>query len=225
LRTALVLFGKSPDRGRVKTRLAESIGEEAAANLSAAFLQDAAERYARLPDVAPVLAADPEPETSFFQRTFGPPWRRESQGPGDLGSRLTRAFRRELAAFDRVAAVGADHPALSSRELDQFLSEDAAVWPAADGGYAAIVLARPHRADGLFEGIDWSTDRVLRQTLERARRCSIALAVYPTTRDVDREEDLEPLAELLASLDARSPDFPRHTSAALASILAARTAR
>jgi rSAM/selenodomain-associated transferase 1 len=225
LRTALVLFGKSPDRGKVKTRLAESVGEEGAASLSAAFLKDAAERYAHLPGVEPVLAADPEPETPFFQATFGPPWRRESQGAGDLGARLTRAFRRELAAFDRVAAVGADHPALPSAELDRFLSEGAAVWPAADGGYAAIVLSRPRRADGLFEGIDWSTERVLRQTLDQARRHAIELTVYPTTRDVDREEDLEPLAQLLASLDPRSRDFPRHTSAVLASILAVRTVR
>ena len=211
---ALLLFGKRPAPGRVKTRLARALGAENAAALAAAFLSDAARRYRAVPGTVPILAAD-EPGDPFWAATFPPPWRIEDQGGGDLGERLRRAFDRELAAHPKAAAIGSDHPALPADELGRFLAEDNAVWPTLDGGYAAIVLSRPARRSLPFERIDWSTDRVLAQTLERAVESGLPLTRWTPTADVDEPADVDRLARELAARDAASPDFPRDTWNAL----------
>jgi len=219
-RTALVLFGKVPLPGRVKTRLARSIGPGAAAVLAEAFLRDAARSCAALAadagggGVSLVLAGDPAPHP-FWSETFPAPWRIEPQGQGDLGRRLAATFEREFGQFEKVAVLGSDHPALRRADLDRFLSFSDAIWPARDGGYAALLLSRRPSVRELFEGLAWSTGNVCEGTVERARRASIDLRVFPETYDVDREEDLESLAEDLACRDPNDPEFPSETWAAL----------
>lgn len=211
---ALLLFGKRPAPGRVKTRLARALGAENAATLAAAFLRDAARRYAAVPGTVPVLAAD-DPDDPFWAATFPRPWRIEGQGEGDLGDRLRRAFERELAAHPKAAAVGSDHPALPEADLHRFLAEDNAVWPTHDGGYAAIVLSRSGAAGRLFERIPWSTERVLARTLERAGEAGVSLTRWTPTADVDVAADVDRLARDLAARDAAAPDFPLETWNAL----------
>jgi len=207
---ALLLFGKRPAPGRVKTRLARALGDENAAALAAAFLSDAARRYRSVPGTLPIFAAD-EPGDPFWAATFPPPWRIEGQGEGDLGQRLRRAFDRELATHPKAAAIGSDHPALPEDDLARFLAEDNAVWPTLDGGYAAIVLSRPAAWPRLFERIDWSTDRVLAQTLDRALESGLPLTRWTPTADVDEPADVDRLARELSARDASAPDFPRDT--------------
>jgi hypothetical protein len=213
---ALVLFGKVPLPGRVKTRLAASIGEENAAAISEAFLRDAARAYPSLNagssggDLQLVVAADPFPD-DFWGWRFPAPWRIEPQGEGDLGHRLSAAFRREFARFERVAVVGADHPALPHTELGRFLQASNAVWPTRDGGYAALILTRSPAAGSLFEDIPWSTPSVLDRTLARAQANSIDLEIFEKTYDVDRFEDLALLESDLANRDRSDPAFPRET--------------
>jgi len=225
-RTALLLFAKLPVPGRVKTRLARVIGTEAAAALAEAFLRDAADRWGAVPGCSPVVAAD-LPADRFWKSVFPPPWRIEAQGEGDLGARLARAFGREFARFRRVVALGADHPALPAAEVASFLREENAVWPARDGGYAAISVSRSAgarlAANGtpaafLFEGIAWSTPLVLGQTLERAAGRGIAFTRMTETGDVDEPGDLGALARELAARDPSSPGFPARTWSVLRAI-------
>lgn len=147
----------------------------------------------------------------FWTRTFPPPWRIEEQGDGDLGIRLETAFRREFASYERVAAVGSDHPDLSRDELVKLLLSPNGLWPTRDGGYAAILLTRSSAALELFRGIEWSTSTVFARTVERARERRIEFAVAPETGDVDVEDDLDALYDRLSRRNPGLPDFPAHT--------------
>jgi rSAM/selenodomain-associated transferase 1 len=216
-KAALVLFAKRPEPGRVKTRLARGVGDRVAANLAEAFLRDASRAYAGLPEAAPVVAADPDPGDPYWRDLFPEPWRIEPQGGGDLGGRLARGLARELRTHSHAAAIGADHPALPIGLLSRFLREDNAVWPARDGGYAAILISRSAADAGLFDGIAWSTDRVLAQTIERADGAGIELALYPETSDIDVAEDLDDLFEELRRRDPAEAGFPIHSWEALRS--------
>jgi rSAM/selenodomain-associated transferase 1 len=216
---ALILFARAPVLGRVKTRLAARIGGGAALRLYRAFLEDASRIYGSGP-WSPVLAADPDPEEESLAALFPPPWRREPQGGGDLGTRLTEGFRREFArGAPSAVAVGSDHPALGRAPLAEALARvangSAAAVPAEDGGYCAIAFAAGAPFEEAFREIPWSTPDVLARTAERLARRGAAFSVLGHSYDVDRPEDLDRLRRDIASRDAASSDFPRETARAL----------
>jgi len=115
-----------------------------------------------------------------------------------MGERLCGAFE---DAFARGACnpvlIGSDSPTLpgeliasASRALE---AHDVVIGPAVDGGYYLIGLRRP--CPRLFEGIDWSTDRVLAQTQQRAREAGLAVFYLPYWYDIDTAADLELLKQ------------------------------
>jgi hypothetical protein len=222
-RPTLVLFARAPVPGGVKTRLTAALGSEGCARLYRAFLEDAARVYAAGP-WNPVLYADADSDEPSLVSIFRPPWRRETQVPGDLGRRLSEAFRAErFRGAGAVAAVGSDHPALPRASLARLFEAvrggtDAAVVPARDGGYCAIGLSGPVDPDAVFEGIPWSSATTLAATLERLRRRGLTITLLDPAYDVDRPEDLERLRADLAARNPEEDDYPRSTAAALAAI-------
>src|SRR2546426_11445166 len=109
----LVLFAKEPVAGRVKTRLARDLGDEAAVRLYEAFLADLS-RALPSPEWEAVLAAAEEPLGSRLAAAFAGAWRFTFQGEGTLGDRLTRVVRDSfLAGAEACAVVGSDAPTLS----------------------------------------------------------------------------------------------------------------
>lgn len=222
----LVLFARAPQPGHVKTRLAPLLGREGAARLYRAFLEDAARTYVRGRDWTPVLAADPSADHPLLTVLFGPPWRREAQAEGDLGSRLTAAFRDEAAlGASAILAVGSDHPALPRGHLLEMFralksGKEAAIIPAEDGGYCAIGLTREIAPEKVFEAIPWSTPAVLEATLDRLAGLGASVSVLDSFYDVDRPEDVGRLARDLASRDPGGEDFPTATARALKELAA-----
>jgi glycosyltransferase A (GT-A) superfamily protein (DUF2064 family) len=87
---------------------------------------------------------------------------------------------------------------------------DITLGPGHDGGYYLIGMKRLH--PDLFQGISWSTEQVIPQTLELCRRLGLSVHRLPEWYDVDVEADLERLRRDLA----RHPESAPHTSAFLA---------
>jgi len=209
----LLLFAKQPRPGRVKTRLAASIGDEAACGLYRAFLAD----------LAVLARGGPwrvrwwvDGDIRAFRKLVGTGDEVLRQCAGDLGQRLTAAFE---DAFGRdegpAAAVGSDCPLLTRRHLASLFhaveqEADAAILPSEDGGYAAIALARP--VPQAFTGIPWSTEGVLSATLRALAEAGCRATVLAPSFDVDHEEDLRRLATRLAA----APELAPHTAKRLA---------
>ncbi len=79
-----------------------------------------------------------------------------------------------------------------------------------DGGYYLIGLKRPHRH--MFQRIDWSTERVFAQSVERAREIGLEVARLPPWYDVDDAASLRRLCRDLAQDDRATPGYcARHT--------------
>jgi rSAM/selenodomain-associated transferase 1 len=217
----LILFARAPVAGSVKTRLAAVLAPEGAARLYRAFLEDAARVYA-LPAWTAVVYADPDPEEASLAAIFEPPWRREAQSPGNLGSRLAAAFDAERSGGASVVlAVGSDHPALPRRAIQDLFEaveggEEVALIPAQDGGYCAIALAERALPSAVFRDIPWSSERTLAVTVARARQAGLRVALSEPAYDVDRPEDLRTLARDLARRNPNDDDYPRATARALA---------
>lgn len=196
---ALVVMGKVPKPGRVKTRLARSLGPDAACSLYEAFLDDVlqmAARAARALDLVPFfsVATDGAEDLEAARRlTPSPVSVFEQRGEG-LGARIEHA--RFSAGSRRVVVIGSDAPLLDearvSAALEALESHDAVVGGTSDGGYDLIGFDGPRPE--LLQGIPWSTDQVLEQTLQRARDAGLRCLALPRIYDVDDVEDLLRLA-------------------------------
>jgi uncharacterized protein len=186
----LLIFARYPELGKVKTRLAAGLGEAAALAAYRQLLAHTAAAVAPLPAVRTLwLAAAPPAEAA-------PLWPGTAQQVQpvvpDLGQRMAHAFGAAFAAgARRVVIIGTDCPGLSTDILEaafhQLRTHDVVLGPADDGGYYLLGLQRPQPA--LFQGLSWSTDSVLRDTLAIAAREALTVARLPTLHDVDTAED------------------------------------
>jgi rSAM/selenodomain-associated transferase 1 len=202
---ALAVMTKAPLAGKVKTRLTPPLTPEEAAALNICFLRDtsaaissvATDGQARGIGVFTPLGAE-----SAYQEILPNSFELVPQRGEEFGERLTFAIEDLLqVGFEAVCLINSDSPTVPAecfREAIQVLRqpEDSVVLgPSDDGGYYLIGLKKPHRA--LFENIDWSTDRVLSQTVERARQLKIKVYLLPAWYDVDDRATLGRLCQEL----------------------------
>ncbi|MDH7500237.1 MAG: TIGR04283 family arsenosugar biosynthesis glycosyltransferase [candidate division NC10 bacterium] len=196
----LIVFTRYPQPGKVKTRLIPSLGAEGAAELHhwmAIRTLTQARRLSREASVSLEVRFEGASE-ALMREWLGPDLTHLAQGEGDLGRRLGRAFQEAFAAGrPRVVIIGTDCPELSWRRIDRAFAElahhDLVLGPAKDGGYYLIGLRRAassSRMSDLFSDISWSTDQVLKQTMERAKGMGLSFNLLEPLSDVDRPEDL-----------------------------------
>lgn len=189
----VLVFVRAPQRGRVKTRLAAGIGPDAALRIYRRLAEHTVAEALRLPGVEVRVHYTPAAEAAAVRRWLGRGPLYLPQADGDLGRRLTHAFADAWAAgADRVLVVGSDLPDVAAELLERAFAEleaaEAVLGPARDGGYYLLALRRP--VPGVFDGIDWSTERVLRQTVERLQRADAPPTLLEPLTDVDEVEDL-----------------------------------
>ncbi len=215
----LLLFSKRPRAGTVKTRLVPTLSPHQALALYRAFLRDqlAFARSLAIPGLEVELSTvgpwDPGPE--WRDALLGV--RCSEQGPGDLGQRMLRAFRR--AADDGCAGaviIAVDSPTLPAdrvRRAFEALDGGAAavVSPARDGGYVLLGMAEPRLA--LLSDVPWGGSRVLAVTRARATESGTRLDELPGWYDVDDPSGLASLRRELA--DARRAARAPATAACL----------
>jgi rSAM/selenodomain-associated transferase 1 len=192
----IIVFAKAPVAGFAKTRLARVIGDEAAAKLATRMLSETVAQ-AVAAGVGPVEICC-TPDTSHAQFVIEQQLHKltlTSQGEGDLGMRMSRAFDRAILTHQRVIIIGTDAPDLQAAYLQQAataLSKHGAVFaPAYDGGYVMVGLSRA--MPSLFEGIAWSTSKVMEQTRKKLSLLNVNYFELPAFFDIDEASDLRHL--------------------------------
>jgi rSAM/selenodomain-associated transferase 1 len=188
----LLIFARQPMLGRVKTRLAADIGDEAALAVYCELLGMTATAVEAAGVPATVWLADaPELPTAELPEWPGLPWQR--QPPGDLGHRMAAAFVAAFAAgAPAVAIIGTDCPGLRAVHLEQAFEllkdHDVVLGPTADGGYYLLAMNELHSP--LFADKEWSTATVRTATLADAARLGLRVALLPELADIDTVADL-----------------------------------
>lgn len=190
---AILIFVRAPVAGRVKTRLAAEIGNDAALRVYRRLAEHAVSA-ARAADGAAVrIHFTPAEDGDAVRAWLGAGAEYLPQADGDLGERMRRAFETAFAAgHRRVVIIGSDLPDLSAEALrtafDLLDSHAAVLGPARDGGY--YLLGMTEMIDGIFDGVPWSTPAVLDATLARLRTAGARAAMLPVLADVDEAADL-----------------------------------
>ena len=201
---AILIFSKSADSGRVKTRLRPSLSEAQCLSLHIAFLKDTIAKCSLV-------------EANIFlylegsgNLPFDPCVPVRLQRGRDLGDRMRNAFAKSLERYQKVLIVGTDSPVVPPDNLDRAFqgldSHDIVLGPAKDGGYYLIALKKV--IPTVFAGIPWGTPEVLQKTLRKLEHNQVL--TLPPSFDVDEPPDLERLKEELSSNDAAYLKHTRH---------------
>jgi rSAM/selenodomain-associated transferase 1 len=225
-RCAVAIMAKASVAGAVKTRLVPPLTYEEAAELNTCCLADIAANVTAAARKAPIqgfVAYHPLGSEAFFDDLLAEDFQLLPPKEPTIGRSLFHAARDLLAAgFGSVCLLNADSPTLPTAFLVEAVrrlrepGDRTVIGPAADGGYYLIGLKRFHSR--LFEDIDWSTERVYRQTIARAGEIGLPVVALPEWYDVDDAGTLALLSLELQPGSARQsrPDdgFPAPRTAA-----------
>ncbi len=190
MKPTLIIFGRYPVPGKVKTRLAAGLGPAGAAEV---------QRLLTERTIAVALKARRRKAFRIeFHTTGGSSrqWKRwlkkfplcfRPQAEGDLGQRINQAIQ---TVFEQsggpVVLVGSDtadlHPEHIQAAFDGLEQHPAVIGPSTDGGYFMIGLQRPV---DIFSEIAWSTSRVLAQTRQRLKNLGLLHILLAPATDVD----------------------------------------
>lgn len=185
---ALIIFIKNPILGKVKTRLAATIGDAAALAVYHKLSQRAREVSLALPGSRFLYYSDfidlqDDWDNALFVK--------KQQHSGDLGERMHQAFVETLQVAPKAVIMGSDCPLITPEILqeafDQLDKHPYVLGLATDGGYYLLGMREP--SPFLFENMTWSTDTVAQVTLERMAAQGSSCHLLPALPDIDVEED------------------------------------
>lgn len=216
-RRCVLVFLKYPTLGRVKTRLAASLGDEAAVEIYRRLVDRVLQNLSLAPlDEIRVMFDPPSSDDEVKVREWLAPTlatmpsevmvKFVAQVQGDLGERLGAGFSQAFVdGCSQVMAVGSDCVAIDDqviagawRALDRC---DAVFGPTEDGGY--YLVATNSMRPVLFENIPWSTDDTLARSLQQAEQSGLAVEQLSTLADVDNGDDWQRArAEFFPDIDA-----------------------
>lgn len=208
---AVAIMAKASIAGTVKTRLVPPLTYEEAAELNTCCLADVAANIVAASgqeSIQAVAAYSPVGSEQFFADVLSDNFKLLPPKEPTLGRSLFHAAQDLFTeGYGLVCLVNADSPTLPTRMLVEAVrrlrqpGDRVVLGPAADGGYYMIGLKQFH--GGLFEEIDWSTERVYQQTVSRASQLGLAVSALPQWYDVDDDQSLALLMrELFSASDA-----------------------
>jgi rSAM/selenodomain-associated transferase 1 len=204
LNSALLIFIKNPELGKVKTRLAATIGDEKALevfkklliNIHDKSLNVQAEKllfYSSFIDERDIW------ENDIFHKNL------QNQSP-DLGQRMLSAFEKaKEMGYSKAIIVGSDIYEVTTEILNQGFeyleNSETVLGPSNDGGYYAIgfnfeKINSDTFIQNIFLNKTWSHENVAHEALEDINSFSYACNFLPTLSDIDIEEDLKKFSDL-----------------------------
>jgi rSAM/selenodomain-associated transferase 1 len=191
----VILFVKLPEKGKVKSRLAQHMHEDLVLRLYENMVMDTIDmlKKGRFPFRICFTPADASDKIAKWLGHEHPSF---PQTGDDLGDRMEGAFVRVFAGVVHEALlIGSDIPGLTTEVIeeafDALLRNDAVIGPADDGGYYLIGFRKRSFEPGIFHDMVWSTGTVFRETMDKLHDASLKVHVLPELTDVDTVEDLK----------------------------------
>lgn len=186
---ALIIFVKNLIAGRVKTRLAVTLGDEKALEIYNRLLKNIHEKIQFLEVEKLIFYSDFLEDDIWEKKVF----KKEIQIGLDLGERMKNAFNKSfIEGYKRAIIIGTDCPGVDQIILKNAFAKlndfDIVIGPATDGGYYLLGMKKEYSF--LFQNIEWSTDVVLQQTIDLCKINQLSYFLLPELSDIDEEKDL-----------------------------------
>lgn len=183
----VIIFVKNIKLGKVKTRLAKTIGNQGAFNVYQELVTVTEKATRNITADIQIYFSESIDETKWL----GAP--KTIQKGEYLGERMKNAFIKGFEdGYKRIVLIGSDLPDIDAEHIEDglkaLLKNDATFGPAIDGGYYLIGLNKLQ--EFVFDNKPWSASNLLDVTLEELKRNNISYTLLEPLNDIDTFEDL-----------------------------------
>ena len=185
----IIIFTRNPELGKVKTRLAKTIGDESALNIYKFLLQHTENVIRNVDSDKAVYYSVKVRDNDMWSNDIYHKFKQEGE---DLGERMLNAFKSAFEEnYNKVVIVGSDlfdlketHIKAAFETLD---SNDVVIGPAEDGGYYLLGMNTLHSK--VFQNKAWGTETVFKDTINDLKNESVFL--LEALNDVDTFDDIK----------------------------------
>ncbi|TDQ33302.1 TIGR04282 family arsenosugar biosynthesis glycosyltransferase [Zeaxanthinibacter enoshimensis] len=184
----LLIFTRNPELGKCKTRLASTVGDQAALDIYKFLLEHTADVTKQLPFTKWVCYSESIKPNDHWEAAA---YEKKLQEGEDLGERMENAFKAGFAAgFEQIIIIGSDLYDLNSRDILQAFealdSSEVVIGPAQDGGYYLLGMKKLHPP--VFRDKNWGINSVLQDTYRDLDEVNVTK--LQLRNDVDVYEDI-----------------------------------
>lgn len=186
---ALIIFTRNPELGKVKTRLAKSVGDESALEIYKFLLRHTVEITEKFNVDKFVFYSE-----NIYRNDIWDPeiFRKKLQSGNDLGEKMENAFSEIFGmGYEQAVIIGSDMFDLSQKDLatafEALQTSPIVIGPATDGGY--YLLGMKELNTKIFKNKNWGTSTVLQATLDDLK--SEKYVLLEERNDVDYYEDIK----------------------------------
>jgi uncharacterized protein len=188
----LIIFYRNPELGKVKTRLAATVGDAKALAI-----------YYKLASHTRIITTEVDCDRVVYYSDYidtedawpNKEYAKQLQLGNTLGDRMKNAFVWAFSkGYQRVSIIGTDcfelNQSILNKSFNALTHCDAVIGPAHDGGYYLLGMTKLFTE--VFENKIWSSSSVYSDTQDDFRKHQIKFEVLDTLTDVDEERDLPP---------------------------------
>jgi len=190
----LIIFVKNIKLGKVKTRLAKTVGDDNAFKVYKALVEVTEKATSHLKVDKRIYFSD-----AIIDEKWPNDYKAIQKGT-DLGERMSHAFQDGFNdGYSEIVLIGSDLPNITKTVIHngfRSLKQNNVVFgPAEDGGYYLVGMSKFHNC--IFENKAWSTSNLLEATLADLKQEKIEVSLIETLNDIDIFEDLQAYPEFL----------------------------
>jgi len=196
LLNCLILFGRYPEPGRVKTRLIPYLGAAGAAQLQKYLTEKVTQTARAISYLSDIYFFYEGGSKKYFKKWLGKDIFYARQSGQHLGERMKNAiisvrnkgYKRAVLIGTDILNVTPEHIKKAFYELEK---RELVIGPSDDGGYWLIGMDLRKPFLEVFDGIEWGTEKVLSQSVDIIKRANKSFQFLETLTDIDTIQDIK----------------------------------
>ncbi|MBC7887583.1 MAG: TIGR04282 family arsenosugar biosynthesis glycosyltransferase [Ferruginibacter sp.] len=190
MKTGLIIFIRNPVAGKVKTRIAKTMGDEKALLIYNQLLAHTRRVTLDLHCDKFLYYSDRADQNDIWENDR---FHKKVQHPGDLGLRMSNAFNELFKeGYNKLLIIGSDcielNELIINNAFETLNNCQVVIGPSSDGGY--YLLGMTTYFPGLFLNKEWGMASVLKDTLQDLANLNISVEELVMLNDIDEEKDL-----------------------------------
>lgn len=186
----VIIFIKNPVHGKVKTRLAKTVGNDKALEVYLQLLEHTKDVTQYVVHDRSLYYSDYIDDNDMWGNND---YAKYLQEGNDLGEKMLNAFKQTLGqGYNKALIIGSDCPEITGDHIDKAFKEldthDTVIGPAKDGGY--YLLGMKEVIEDVFTNKEWSTENVMLDTISDLQKLNKSISFLDMLTDIDTDEDL-----------------------------------